>query len=101
MISIDDQLKHLPGQILLALALNENADPRGRKAAVDIMYVKGYPEVQHKDLVGILAEVKADHEARHEILAVVEQAVEEPQHMGASVASVTTQSLSHEVIDNR
>jgi hypothetical protein len=94
MISLDDQLQHLPGQILLSLALNENADPRGRKAAVDIMFTKGYPEVLHKDLAGILAEVKADHEARHEIIEIVEQATESPQHLGASVAGVTTRTLN-------
>lgn len=95
---LDEQLKHLPGDILLALALNESADPRGRKAAVDIMYTKDYPQAQHKDLAGILAEVKADHEAKHEIMEVVEQALEEPQPstkpIGASVAGVTTKTLN-------
>lgn len=101
MISIDDQLKHLPEQILLALSLNENADPRGRKAAVDLMYTKGYSGANHKDLAGILAEVKADHEARHEIINAVEQATEAP-FAGPSPAGVTLASLgTNEIIDNR
>lgn len=71
-----DQLKHLPGQILRDLARNESASREWRKAAVALMIEKGYPEVWHPDLLLLMAEVKAELEAKDEVAAVVEGAIE-------------------------
>lgn len=92
-ITVKEHLEHLPGDILLAVALNDNTPLRNKKAAVEVMVEHGYPQAKHRDLAPLLADVTADREARGEVLDVVEQAIEEPLRRGASYAGVTTQTL--------
>lgn len=71
------QLQHLPGQILRDLARNDSAQHSWRKAAVQLMLEKGYPEASHPDLVWLVQEVKAEMDVKQEVEAIVESAIEQ------------------------
>lgn len=108
-----EQLGHLPGDILLSIATNESAEPRWRKAAVELMLELKHPQVNKPEIAPLLAEVKKDRYAKDEVIDVVETAIEQPietseidgtacennsqsdeEGLGPLFASVTTQSLS-------
>src|ERR1700744_5805971 len=96
-LTIEQQLGHLPGDILLALAINDATPDRNKKAAVEIMIARGDRQAEHPALAALAREVRADITARHEVIDVVEQAIEEPIHIPAAPpslrASVTTETL--------
>lgn len=87
------QFGHLPGDILLSLALNDNAPYASRKAAVRLMYVRGDRQATAPTIESLLKEVRLDIDAEHEVVAIVEQAIEAPLPTGASVAGVTTKTM--------
>lgn len=99
-----EQLGHLPGDILLTIATNESAEPRWRKAAVELMLELKHPQVNKPEIASLLAEVKKDRYAKDEVIDVVETAIEQPmpevvtkpkeEGFGPLFASVTTKSLS-------
>ena len=105
-VSTHEQLAHLPGDILLSLALNTSAEPRGRKAAVEIMLERNYKQANHPELKPILDDVLADQAAREEIVDAVEQAIEQPIEEAeesdnpALTASVTTSNLSAPAVED-
>jgi hypothetical protein len=72
------QFSHLPGDMLLSLALNENGEWRFRKAAVEIMLEKKYEQVKHPALAQLREEVEFDHTAKEEVIDAVETALEGP-----------------------
>lgn len=79
------QIGHLPGHILRDLARNPGAPLEWRKAAVELMLDKGYPEVSHPDLSALLADVQAHkhavevhQEAKIEVQSLVESQIEAP-----------------------
>jgi len=73
----EEQISHLPGQILLALARNEAASLEWRKAAVKIMLENGFSEAKHPDIRIFLSQIKAEQDAKAEVEALVEGSVEE------------------------
>ena len=73
-----DHLGHLPSYILRDLARNDAAPREWRKAAIELMLDKGYKEVNHPDLLGLLVEVQHQREAKEEVQAIVESAIEGP-----------------------
>src|SRR5690242_4549031 len=95
----NEQLGHLPAQILLALARNEAATREWRKAAVQMMMDKNF-DVSHPDLSLLVLEIKAEQDAKQEVQAIVEAAAEtdmdaepgEPES-GPFKASFTTDSM--------
>lgn len=99
-----EQLGHLPGDILLTIATNESAEPRWRKAAVELMLELKHPQVDKPEIASLLAEVKKDRYAKDEVIDIVETAIEQPmaetstetkeKGFGPLFASVTTRSLS-------
>ena len=100
-MTLDDQLKHLPGDILLAIAKNDSADMRGRRAATRLLYLHNSPQMHHKDIEFLLKDVMADVVAEQEVVDTVEGAVEAPLTK-PPVVGVTTASLAaNELIDNR
>lgn len=95
-----EQLGHLPGDILLSLAVNENAEWRFRKAAVEIMLEHGFQQAYKPEVAALLKEVKDDQSAKEEVRDVVETAIEVPlvvppekPNYGPLFASVTTETL--------
>lgn len=68
---------HLPAQILLDLARNEAATRDWRKAAVELLIDKGFPQANHPDLAGLVMEINAERAAKREVEAVVESAIED------------------------
>ena len=72
----DLDLDPLPGNVLRDIARNESADPKYRKAAVSIMFRKGYKEANHPDLSALLAEVKAEKVAEQEVEDIATTAIE-------------------------
>lgn len=92
----NEQLGHLPGDILFSMATNESAEWRWRKAAVELMLEHKCPQVNNPAIAHILEEVKKDRYAKEEVTDVVETAVE--GELGEPVspalkASVTTAEL--------
>jgi hypothetical protein len=73
-----DQFGHLPGPILRDLARNEGAAREWRKAAIELMLEKGYPEVNHPELGALLREVRDQRAAKEEVQSIVEAAIEAP-----------------------
>lgn len=73
-----EQFSHLPGDMLLSLARNENGEWRFRKAAVEIMLEKRYPQASHPELAQLLEEVQFDRAAKEEVIDAVETALEGP-----------------------
>lgn len=73
----ESHIGHLPAQILLDLARNEAATREWRKAAVELLIDKGFPQANHSDLTGLVMEIKAERAAKQEVEAVVETAIEE------------------------
>jgi hypothetical protein len=73
-----EQFSHLPGDMLLSLARNENGEWRFRKAAVEIMLEKRYAQVNHPELAQLLEEVQFDRAAKEEVIDAVETALEGP-----------------------
>lgn len=96
--SVSEQIAHLPAQILLSLARNPSSSPEYMKAAVALLHEKGYPEANHPELKMVLADIKKEREARNEVEAIVETAIEEPLHTGALQASVTTKTMQTEPV---
>lgn len=99
----EDHLGHLPGHILFDLARNEAAPREWRKAAVELLIDKNYPQAKHPDLALLVLEIKNERTARGEVEAVVESAIEgEISHYtGPFKASFTTRSLvGGDEIDN-
>lgn len=72
-----EHIGHLPAQILLDLARNEAATREWRKAAVELLIDKGFPQANHPDLTGLVMEIRAERAAKQEVEAVVETAIEE------------------------
>lgn len=93
-----EHIAHLSGDVLLALARNEAAQMR--KAAVEIMLEKGYKQVNHPEIAGMVAEVRKEREARMEVESIVESAIESelPEGTGPLVASVTTATMQQPTI---
>lgn len=92
--SPSEQIAHLAESTLFDLARNESASVEFRRAAVGIMLDKGYKKAGHPELGLILAEIKKEREARGEVEAIVESAIESPiPQSPALTASVTTKSL--------
>ena len=92
--SPSEQIAHLAESNLFDLARNESASNEFRKAAVSLLLDKGFKKAQHPELSLILAEIKKEREARGEVEAIVESAIEAPiPHSPALTASVTTKSL--------
>jgi|SRR5581483_5334152 len=90
-----EQFGHLPQQVLLDLARNEGATREMRRAAVEIMMEKGF-NVSHPDLALLVLEIKSAQDAKQEVEAIAETAVEgelEAEQTGPFKASVTTASL--------
>ena len=96
--SVSEQIAHLPAQILLSLARNPSSSPEYVKASVVLLHEKGYAEANHPDLRMILEDIKKEREARNEVEAIVETAIEEPLHTGALQASVTTKTMQAEPV---
>jgi len=97
--SPQESTNHLPEFVLLALARNESADPAYRKAAVEHLIEKGYiREANHPELSLLAAQVRKEREAKDEVQAIVESAVEAP--LESMKASVTTSTMySDEVVE--
>lgn len=74
----EDFLKDMPGAALRDIARNGSADPKYRKAAVVLLLRFGYKDVNHPDLVSLLAEVKEEQTAIGEVQDIVETAIEAP-----------------------
>lgn len=96
----DEVLGHLPEFVLLALARNESADPTYRKAAVEHLIDKGFlSHAKHPDIDQIYRQVMREREAKDEVQAIVESAVEAPLDekpvpvKGPFRASFTTKSM--------
>ena len=90
----DLDLTNLPQATLYAVARNESAEPRYRKAAVRLMLERGYPQVNHADLSSILADVKADMGAEAEVEDIVTQATEEPMPEVAELSKELSYKLA-------
>jgi hypothetical protein len=96
-----EQFDHLPGDVLLSLAKNENAEWRWRKAAVEIMLDHKFKQSSHPDVAEILRDVLADREAHQEVRDIVETAIEGPiqaededkTNLGPLFCGVTTENL--------
>ena len=97
---IQEHLKHLPGHILLALALNDSTPDRNRKAAVEIMVARGDAQAKDPSISYLLKEVLADAAAHNEVVDAVETAIEAqieiPVTPKSLVAGVTTKTLAGE-----
>jgi hypothetical protein len=74
----DLHLGHLPGPILRDIARNESASYEWRKEAVRLLLEKKLPEAGHPDLSLFVSEIRGEQEARSEVVAVVESAIEAP-----------------------
>lgn len=98
----EEQLGHFPAQILLDLARNEAASHEWRKAAVQLLLDKNYPQANHPDLAVLMLEIRSEGTAKDDVESVVESAIEgEIVNHGAPSASVTTKSLQgDEVVNN-
>lgn len=103
--TITEQIQEMPGQVLFSLARNESATPEFRKAATAILLDKGFPQAHHPDLVLIVLDIQKEREARHEVEAIVESAIEGEIPSAAVVpaptpfrASVTTASMQLDTI---
>ncbi len=106
----DAHLGHLPGPILRDIARNDAAPREWRKAAIELMLEKNFPEVNHPDLRGLLQEVKSEREAKDEVQSIVESAIEGPLDQvfrssgsenvptGPFQASFTTKSLNQDEV---
>jgi hypothetical protein len=88
------QIGHLPAQILLDLARNEAAPREWRKAATQFLMDGNHPQAHHVDLVSLVMEINAEHQAKDEVQTIVESATEES--FPALRASVTTASLQRD-----
>lgn len=72
------QFGHMPGHILRDLARNDSTPHMWRKAVVQIMLDKGYPEAGHPELAKFVDEIREEQSARDEVIAIVESAIEGP-----------------------
>ena len=91
--SISEQISHLPGEILFSLARNDSASPDFRKAAVQLLLEKGCHQANNPELAVMVAEVKRSYDAKVEVEAIVESAIEAELPSGPFRASVTTQTM--------
>ena len=93
----DMDLIGLPSAALYSIARNESAEDRYRKAAVRLMWIEKFPNVNHPDLAMILQEVKADLAAERDVTDIVEQAIEAPmpkaEETGPFKAGFTTRDM--------
>lgn len=103
--TITEQIQEMPGQVLFSLARNESASPEFRKAATEILLDRGFPQAHHPELVLIVHDIRKEREARHEVEAIVESAIEGEIPVAATVpapspfrASVTTASMQLDTI---
>lgn len=88
-----EDISGLPQATLYAVARNESAEPRYRKAAVRLMLERGYQQVNHADLSAILADVKADMGAEAEVSDIVEQAIEAPMPTAVSAHAAALNAI--------
>jgi hypothetical protein len=95
-----EQIQHLPGAVLFSLARNPSASLDFRKAAIQLMIEKGCYQVNDPELALLVHEVRQSQEARSEVEAIVESAIEE-EIPGPFRASVTTKTMQQpEIIRN-
>ncbi len=96
-----EDLANQPEFVLLSIARNQSASPEYRKAAVEHLIEKGYErEVNHPDLTMLVVQVKREREAKDEVQAIVESAVEAPlEPMRASVTTATM--YADEVVEDK
>lgn len=102
-ISQIEQIAHLPGDILLSLARNDSAPREMRKAAVELMLDNGFRQASHPELAMLVLDIKHEREAKNEVKAQVEAAVEHEIYsveVPALRASFTTDSMMREEIHN-
>lgn len=85
-------IAHLPGDILLALARNESAAREMRKAAVKLMMENEFFQYKHAELVSFVDEIKRETEAKDEVEAIVETAIES-EISPTMVAGFTTANM--------
>jgi hypothetical protein len=72
-----DRISHLSCEVLFALARNDSALPEFRKAAVGLMLEKGCPQAKSPELILLVDEVRRGQEAKLEVEAIVESAIEQ------------------------
>jgi hypothetical protein len=88
-----DEIKNYPGHVLLDIARNGSASREWRKAAVEFLIDNKFPQVKHPELAAIVMEIQAEREARGEVEAVVESAIEAPISQGPFQCGVTTATM--------
>lgn len=89
-----EQLQNLSAEVLFSLARNDSGRPEFRKAAVELLMDGGYPQASSPELLLMVDAIKREREARGEVKAIVESAIEAPIPAGPLRASVTTKTLS-------
>jgi hypothetical protein len=87
-----EQISHLPGEVLFSLARNESASLDFRKAAIQLMLEKDCRQVNAPELALLVSEVKRGQDAKLEVEAIVESAIEQ-EIPGPFRASVTTKTM--------
>lgn len=94
-----ENIKHLPAQVLFDLARNESASKEYRKAAVKMLVDAGHQKAQHPELRELFLEIKAEKDAEKEVESIVADA-EPEDHAPSSVEDITAVPLSKADVDS-
>lgn len=75
-VSVNDNIKHLPEQILFKLARNESASKEYRKAAVVLLLDMKSPFTENPEIRELVLEIRAEEKAKAEVKDLVTGAIE-------------------------
>ncbi len=72
----EEELARLPSHVLFDLARNESATREWRKAAAELLLDGNHRQANNPDIRELILQIKAERQAKQEVQAVVETAVE-------------------------